>query len=204
MVRSLALHEPTIPVCVDALNLHPRRDPRAGTCTSENHRYECGTSGGVTGRNEMACRKPFVLLRAMDDYPHEGWYGLFDADLLVRRPLPDLWATLRAHQAAVIMTDGYWHGRVYEHLVTPSGLVLARQDGPPLIENWAKWTKHPEPLSNRSPGQWFWDQCTLLQAKRETDLNYACIPMERFADGSLSPSVCAPRGQRSSLCQLCG
>jgi hypothetical protein len=202
MVRSLALHEPTIPVCVDTLNLHPGETRELERAHPKIIVTNAATPGGVTRCNEMACRKPFVLLRAMDDYPHEAWYGLFDADLLVRRPLPDLWATLREHQAAVIMTDGYWDGRVYEHLLTPSGLVLVRQDGRPLIENWAKWTKHPAPLSNRSPGQWFWDQCTLLQAKRETDLKYARIPMERFADGSLCPSSAiwsAHHGDKAAL-----
>ena len=139
---------------MDALNLHPRRNPRAGTCISENHRYECGTSGGVTGRNEMACRKPLVLLRAMDDYPHEPWYGLFDADLLVRRPLPDLWATLRAHQRSPGRTALEAPGTPEQPKSRP--VVLGS-----MHSSASQARNGPEPCTHS---------------------------MERFADGSLSPS----------------
>jgi hypothetical protein len=187
MVRSLSRHEPVIKVYVDTLNLHADEIRELERAHPNITVTNAATAEGMTRRDEMACRKPSVFLRAIDAHPYERWYGLFDVDLLVRRPLPDLWAALDEHQAAVIMTDGYWQGRMYEHLLIPSGLVLIRRDGQTLIESWAKWMKYATPLCNRKPGEWFWDQCTLLQAKRETDLKYACIPMERFADASLSP-----------------
>ena len=87
IVRSLALHEPTIPVYLDTLNLHPGETLELERAHSEIIVTNAATPGAVTRRNEMACRKPFVFLRAMDDHPHENWYGLFDADLLVAKAL---------------------------------------------------------------------------------------------------------------------
>ena len=80
---------------------------------------------------------------------------MFDADMLVRRPLADLWSLLDRNQAAVLMTNGVWEGRIYPHLFTPSGVVLMRRDGREIVDAWAKWDCHPEPLYAHQPGECF-------------------------------------------------
>jgi len=186
MVRSLALHEPGKKLLADTVNLdaeqrrHLQRAHPRITVKSET------IAGGESLRERMACRKIEVLQRAMDAFPDEPWFGLFDADMLVRRPLPDLWAKLDEHHAALIMSNGMWDGRVYPHLLTPSGIVLVRRDGRALVESWAHWSRHPEPLFSRRPGEWFWDQCALLQAQNETRLPYALISIADFACATCS------------------
>ena len=181
MVRSLALHEPERNLLADTVNLDAEQRRRLGrahprvTVTSET------IAAGESLREQMACRKIAVLQRAMDAFSDERWFGLFDADMLVRRPLPDLWAKLDEHHAALIMSNGMWAGRIYPHLLTPSGIVLVRRDGRALVESWARWSRHPEPLFSRRPGEWFWDQCALLQAQNETRLRYALISIADFA-----------------------
>src|SRR5262245_19575705 len=92
MLRSLALHEPRKRVLADVGNLspeqveeisraHPKVTVRADTCPE-------------TSPAQMAIRKCFVLQWAMDEHPREPWYGIFDADFLVRRPLHHLWALM--------------------------------------------------------------------------------------------------------------
>ena len=181
MVRSLALHEPEKNLFADTANLNgeqcrrlERAHPRI-IVTSET------IAAGDSLRERMACRKIEVLQRTMDAFPDERWFGLFDADMLVRRPLPDLWSKLDEHHAALIMSDGMWGGRIYPHLLTPSGIVLVRRDGRALVESWAHWSRHPEPLFSRRPGEWFWDQCALLQAQKEIRLRYALISISDFA-----------------------
>jgi hypothetical protein len=111
---------------------------------------------------------------------------MFDADMLVRRALPDLWSLLDRHQAALLMTNGVWDGRVYPHLFTPSGIVLVRRDGRELVDSWAKWDCHPETLHGHRPGEWFWDQCTLLQAREDSRVNCAVILLHQFCCNQLS------------------
>lgn len=181
MIRSLALHEPRREVLADTVNLGDAQQARLTQAhpriqvTSET--MDC--AGSL--RKEMARRKTIVLQRAMDRFPDEPWFGIFDADMLVRRPLPDLWSKLDGHQAALIRTNGMWAGRFYPHLLIPSGIVLVRRDGRALVENWVKWSRHTEPLFSRRPGEWFWDQCALLQAWKDTGLHYANISMHDFA-----------------------
>jgi len=181
MIRSLALHEPRKKVLADTVNLSgaqrakvARAHPRILVTTET-------LSDAGSLREEMACRKIRVLQRALDAFPDERWFGVFDADMLVRRALPDLWAKLDEHEAALIMTNGMWAGRRYPHLLAQSSIVLVRRDGRALVDNWMKWSRHPEPLFSRRPGEWFWDQCTLLQASNETRLNYSIIPIHDFA-----------------------
>jgi hypothetical protein len=181
MVRSLALHEPRKKVLADTVNLsgiqrarlkqaHPRILVTSETLASED-----------SLREEMARRKTMVLQRAMDTFPAEPWFGMFDADMLVRRPLPDLWSLLDNHQAALFMTDGVWRGRVSPDGFTPSGIVLVRRDGRELVDNWVKWDSFPSELYSHQPGDWYWDQCTLLQARDESRVDCAVIPLHRFS-----------------------
>jgi hypothetical protein len=180
MVRSLALHEPRKQVLADTVNLSgqqqaelKRAHPRI-LVTSET----IADNGSL--RAEMARRKTMVLQRALDTFPDEPWFAMFDADMLVRRPLTDLWSLLDGHQAALLITNGVWEGRVYPHLFTPSGIVLVRRDGRELVDSWVKWDCHPGTLHGRQPGEWFWDQCTLLQAREDSRVKCAAIPFHRF------------------------
>ena len=182
LVRSLALHEPAVRVLIDGVNLshaqvdalqeaHPRIAVENDTTTYEE-----------TTPALMICRKPFVMQRAFYAFPDEPWYALLDADLLVRQPLDPLWARLDRHEAALFTTNGMWKGRYYRQLVTPAGIVLVRRDGRALVDSWVRWTRSREPLGGIRPGQWYWDQVTLLEAKTETPLRYGHIPMYNFAD----------------------
>jgi len=187
MVRSLALHEPDKRVLLDTVNLSPAQVSELGQAHPRVIVENDTTSGQKTSPEQMVNRKPFVMQKAMDAYPDEPWYGLFDADFLVRRSLPDLWSKLDDHPAALIMTSGKWRGRYYRRLVTPSGIVLVRPDGRLLIDNWAKWHAYDKPLGEIEPRQWYWDQLTLLQARNVTSLRYATISMGVFANSQLSP-----------------
>lgn len=186
MVRSLALHEPDKRVLLDTVNLSPAQVSELGQAHPRVIVENDTTSWQKTSPEQMVNRKPFVMQKAMDAYPDEPWYGLFDADFLVRRPLGNLWSTLERHQASLFWTNGQWNGRYYRRLVTPSGIVLVRPDGRALIDNWAKWYAYDEPLDEIEPRQWFWDQLTLLEARDETPLRYAVLSMYTFADCGLS------------------
>lgn len=189
MVRSLALHEPDKRVLLDTVNLSPAQVSELGQAHPRVIVENDTTSWQKTSPEQMVNRKPFVMQKAMDAYPDEPSYGLFDADFLVRRSLDGLWSTLRRHQASLFWTNGRWRGRYYRHLVIPSGLVLVRPDGRALIDNWAKWYAYDEPLDGIEPRQWYWDQLTLLKAREETPLRYAVVSMYRFADCRLSSSA---------------
>jgi hypothetical protein len=180
MVRSLALHEPRKQVLADTVNLSGQQNAEL----KRAHPRILVTSDGIADhgslRAEMARRKTMVLQRALDTFPDEPWFGMFDADMLVRRALPDLWSLLDGHRAALCMTNGVWDGRVYPHLFTPSGIVLVRRDGRELVDSWAKWDSHPSAIHGHRPGEWFWDQCTLLQASEDARVKCAVIPFYRF------------------------
>jgi hypothetical protein len=180
MVRSLALHEPRKQVLADTVNLSGQQQEEL----KRAHPQMLVTSEVIADngslRTEMARRKTMVLQRALDTFPDQPWFAMFDADMLVRRALPDLWSLLDRHQAALLMTNGVWDGRVYPHLFTPSGIVLVRRDGRELVDSWAKWDSHPEALHGHRPGEWFWDQCTLLQAREDSRVNCAVILLHQF------------------------
>ena len=121
----------------------------------------------------------------MNDYREEPWFCLIDADNLVRRPLDDLWRLLDQAPAALMFTDGMWKGRFYARLVTPSSVVLVRQDGRDLVESWARLYDHDAPVDEIRPREWFWDQVTLFLAWCESSLPIATIPFSEFADVAL-------------------
>ncbi len=180
MVRSLALHESGQRVLADTINLSglqlaelQRAHPRILVTSETIH-------GHGSLRAEMVRRKTAVLQKTIERFPEEPWFGLFDADMLVRRALPDLWSLLEGHQAALFMTNGVWEGRVEPHLFTPSGIVLVRRDGRALVDSWAHWNSQPAALHGRRPGEWFWDQCTLLEAIESSPVSCAAIPFQRF------------------------
>ncbi len=184
MLHSLALHEPGNRVLIDAVNLEP---DQVEYLADVHPRVRVKNVGGMkTSPALMANRKCSVLQRAMDDHPDEPWYAVLDADFLVRRPLDDLWAMTDRAAAALIVTNGMWGGRVYQHLITPSGIVVVRHDGRPLIDAWAHVQRHDGRLDGIEPGAWFWDQVTLLRAWSATPLDYATIPMSVFANCQLS------------------
>lgn len=186
MVRSLALHEPDKRVLLDTVNLSPAQVSELGQAHPRVIVENDTTSWQKTSPEQMVNRKPFVMQKAMDAYPDEPWYGQFDADFLVRRPLDNLWSTLDKHQAGLFWTDGKWRGKFYRRLVIPAGIVLVRPDGRSLIDNWVKWQAYEKPLDDISPGQWYWDTVTLLKARDETPLRYAVLSMYTFADCGLS------------------
>src|SRR5262245_44971476 len=152
MLRSLALHEPNQRLLADTVNLLPEQ-------VAELRQMYPGliVQNDITGTNptavQMANRKALVLQKALDAYPDEPWYGLFDADFLVRRPLTSLWSLLDEHQAALLLTNGLWDGQVYPRLITLSGMVLVRTDGRLLIDNWAKWYWYDRPIDTIQPRQ---------------------------------------------------
>ena len=189
MVRSLALHEPRRQVLADTVNLSGEQQAQL----KRAHPQILVTSEAIARngslRAEMARRKTMVLQRAFDTFPNEPWFGLFDADMLVRRTLTDLWSLLVGHQAALLMTNGVWEGRVYPHLFTPSGIVLVRREGRELVDSWAKWDSHPVGLHGHRPGEWFWDQCTLLQAREDSRVKCAVIPFHRFCSNQCSANA---------------
>lgn len=87
------------------------------------------------------------------------------------------------------MTDGKWRGQVYRHLLTPSGIVLVRRDGRPLIDNWARWHHHDKSLGSKEPGTWGWSELTLLEARDETRLCCAVISLREFGSSRLAPDA---------------
>lgn len=180
MVRSLALHEPRKEVLADTVNLSGPQQAELKRAHPQIQVTSEAMAGNSSLRAEMARRKTMVLQRALDTFPDQPWFAMFDADMLVRRPLPDLWSLLDRHQAALLMTNGVWDGRVYPHLFTPSGIVLVRRDGRELVDSWAKWDCHPHALHGHRPGEWFWDQCTLLQAREDSRVNCAVILLNQF------------------------
>jgi len=187
MLRSLALHEPAIPVLCNTANL--RRD-QVDELEQAHERVTVtnGDSARSTTPEQMAARKPFVLQHAMDHHPEEPWYALLDADFLVRRPLAALWELVDSHPAALCFTDGYEHGVYYPQLVTPSGIVIVRNDARRLVDCWAKWYHHDRPLGTIEPMAWFWDQVTLAEAWRESGAPCAAISPSYY-DDALRPEA---------------
>ncbi len=187
MLRSLALHDTRSPVFADTINLSHEQ------VSELRHAYPHITIDNDTipeceiSKSFMANRKAFVLQKAMDRFPDQPRYGLFDADMLIRRPLDDLWVHVDTHLSALFVTNGMWEGRFYLRLVTPSGIVLVRPDGRRLIDTWVKWFFHDEPIEAIQPREWYWDQVTLAMARRESRLPIRSIPMQVFADCGLSP-----------------
>jgi hypothetical protein len=180
MLKSLAMHEPRQEVLADTVNLSGEQEASLKQSHPRTRVTVETIPGNASLREAMVRRKTMVLQRALDTFPQEPWFAMFDADMLVRRPLADLWSLLDRNQAAVLMTNGVWEGRIYPHLFTPSGVVLMRRDGRELVDAWAKWDCHPEPLYAHQPGEWFWDQCTLLHAVEESRVSCAAIPYDRF------------------------
>lgn len=184
MLRSLALHEPGKKVLVDVVNLDPEQ--RSGLARVHPGVIVRWETWEETSPERMVNRKCAVLQRVRDEHPREPWYCLMDADFLIRRPLSDLWSLMLRAEAALIMTNGVWKGRVYQHLKTPAGLVIVRPDGWPLIDCWSRLHAQEDPIAGIRPGAWFWDQVTLWKAKEETPLRYAVIPIGEFADCQLN------------------
>ncbi|HEX4966650.1 MAG TPA: hypothetical protein VF173_37920 [Thermoanaerobaculia bacterium] len=183
MLRSLALHEPGERVLADVVNLRPEQ---VEEISRAHPKVIVRTETAVETTPElMINRKCFILQRVMNEHPREPWYCLFDADFLVRRPLRPLWALMHRFPVALILTNGMWQGRVYQHLITPSGIVMVRPDGRELIESWVRWQSSEEAIAGIQPGAWYWDQVTLLRARDEACLDYAVIPMQDFADCEL-------------------
>lgn len=183
MLRSLALHEPGKRVLADVVNLSPEQVEEISRAHPKV--IVKAETSLETSPAQMANRKSSVLRRVMDEYPREPWYGLFDADFLVRRSLRDLWAMMRRFPVALFVTNGLWNGCFHQHLVTPSGIVMVRPDGRRLIDKWIEWQSSRDTIAGIRPGAWFWDQVTLLRARDEARLPYTMISMQDFADCGL-------------------
>ena len=65
------------------------------------------------------------------------------------------------------------------------GTVFKRHDGKKLIDCWAKWHDHDQPLESIQPGAWFWDQITLAEAWEEAGVSCAMIRMNIYGDNEL-------------------
>ena len=189
MLRSLALHETRDPVLADTVNLSLDQVQELRQISLHLTIDNLTIPEGVISKAFMANRKAFVMQKAMDRFPDEPRYGLFDADLLIRSPLDDLWSYLDTHPTALFVTNGMWQGRFYLRLVTPSGIVLVRPDGRELIDIWAKWFMHDQPIEAIKPREWFWDQVTLAMARQESQLPIQPIPMHIFANADLFPEA---------------
>jgi hypothetical protein len=181
LLRSLELHEGNQRVLCDAVGLDSeqvreleRAHPRVA-CRNTLVSAEVTPAG-------MANRKPYVLRDAMDSYPDDPWFCLLDADMLVRRPLDDLWGLVECASAALVFTNGMWERRFYARLVTVSSVVLVRRDGRELVDRWAHWTEYDGPIGEVAPHGWFWDQVTLYLAWSESRLPIAAVPLPVFAD----------------------
>ena len=121
-LQSLQLHEPQTRVLCNTVNL---TGPQIAKLETVHRCVELtnGVSNRLTTPEQMAARKPFVVQHAMQNYPEEPWYALFDADLLVREPLQPLWSLLDDCPAALCITDGMENGRFYRWLVTVSSIL---------------------------------------------------------------------------------
>jgi len=189
MLQSLQLHEPRPPVLCETINL---TDPQVAALRSAHENIEVVNDASNPDERapvQMATRKPFVILRAMERYPAQPWYGLLDVDFLVRKPLGPLWLLLDYRPAALCINNGMWNGKYYRRLVTASMIVLVRRDGKKLIDNWAKWFHHDQPLDSLQPMDWLWDQITLAEAWSESGVECAVIPMNVYSDDQLRPSA---------------
>jgi hypothetical protein len=184
LLRSLELHEPGQCVICDTVGLNNAQRTRLERA---HPRVICRSSRAKLNltREDMANRKPFVLREAIDSFADEPWFCLLDADMLVRRPLEDLWALAAEASAALIFTNGMWKGRFYPRLVTVSSVVLVRRDGRELVDRWAHWTGYNWPIGEVPPHGWFWDQVTLYVAWIESRLPIAAVPLPVFADNRL-------------------
>lgn len=94
MLRSLMLHEPDKRILADSVNLSVEQVDELRQAHAHVIVQNDTTTWPTTSPEQMVNRKPFVMQNAMDAYPDETWFGLFDADFLVRRPLADLWSLL--------------------------------------------------------------------------------------------------------------
>jgi hypothetical protein len=188
MLQSLQLHEPHTSVLCNTVNL---TDRQMSELNNAHARVEVtnGISDNQTTREQMAARKPFVMQHAMQHYPGQPWYALLDADFLVRKPLEPLWSLLDDRPAALCITDGMENGKFYRWLLTPSGLVVVRRDAKRLIDCWAKWSRHDQPLYTIEPMAWYWDQITLAEAWTEAGVECAVIPMHIYGDEQLRPGA---------------
>jgi hypothetical protein len=187
-LQSLHLHEPQTRVLCNTVNLTDRQTTELETAHA-NLEITNGISDRQTAPEQMAARKPFVIQHAMQNDPAEPWYALLDADLLIRKPLGPLWSLLDDRPAALCITDGMENGRFYRYLLVPSGLVLVRREATQLIESWARWCKHQQPLYNIEPMAWYWDQLTLAEAWSEAGVLCAVIPMHIYSDDQLRPDA---------------
>jgi hypothetical protein len=186
LLRSLALHEPRQRILCDTVGLD-RSQMRE--LEGAHRQVICRNSPRTVGLEpaDMANRKPFVLRDAIDEHPDESWFCLLDADILVRRGLDDLWALVENASSALMFTNGMWEGRFYARLVTVSSVVLLRRDGRELVDRWAHWYGHGEPVDGVRPRRWFWDQVTLFLAWSDIRTPIAGIPIDRFANDALAP-----------------
>jgi hypothetical protein len=184
LLRSLALFERDQRVLCDTVGLDERQ---LQELEKSYPRTICLNSPrpAEMRRADMANRKAFVLRNAMDRFPEEPWFCLLDADMLVRRPLDDLWRLVEDASAALIFTNGIWEGHFYARLVTVTSVVLVRRDGRDLVDRWARLYNYDAPVDQVAPREWFWDQVTLFLAWCESPLQIATIPISQFANVQL-------------------
>jgi hypothetical protein len=123
-------------------------------------------------REVLAHRKVDAGLAALARYPDQPWYVLCDADLLFRRSLATLTAQLARYDAAVVMRDGMWEGRYYEHLRVACGFVGYRDDR--VLRAWRHAMQRPT-CRGYDRGTWFYDQITLVDTVEQLSLNYLAL-----------------------------
>ena len=66
-----------------------------------------------------------------------------------------------------------------------TGGVIVRPDARKLVDCWAKWYYHDQPLDTIEPLGWLWDQITLAEAWTEANVPCAVIPMDVYGNEEL-------------------
>jgi hypothetical protein len=190
LLNSLELHERGHRVRCDTVGLDEDQVERLSSAhPSLVCRNIPAPAAGLDTPSAMANRKAFVLRDAIDCHDDEPWFCLLDADMLVRRPLEDLWRLLDDAPTALIFTNGMWDGRFYARLVTVSSVVLVRRDGRELVDRWIHWFGHDGSVDGIAPGGWFWDQVTLFLAWTDFNGPIARISIAQFANDQLDPDA---------------
>ncbi|MFL6192981.1 MAG: hypothetical protein ACJ75H_02325 [Thermoanaerobaculia bacterium] len=181
LLRSLALHEPRKRVLADTVGLSPAQAAEVRAAHPKVIVVDSPPPEGGAGRTSMANRKCLVLERVMDEYPREPWYCLMDADLLLRCPVPFLWASLRGLDAALALNPSLRRRPPGLSNGALTGLVLVRPGARPLVDSWVRWHWRRR-IGEFAHNCWWWDCVTLSRAVLETRVRYAVIPPAEFLD----------------------
>lgn len=205
LLRSLALHEPRKRVVADTIGLSREQAAAVRAAHPRVIHQDRPAPAGGTSRDSMVNEKVWFLRQVAGDYPREPWYCLFDADLLVRRPLAALWSCMRWAEVGIVTNP-----RAAVHTRVWGSLVLFRREGRALLDNWAR-EYSTRAIGGFRPGQFFFDQASLAVAVERTPVRYARIPQAEYLDHLLredssiwSAHVALEEKDRAYRCFLAG